>query len=869
LTKETSDGNILGNMKNLVGHLKSFFGLSRRQQGGRLPFTEAFERFRGVLDNNNRALEIITDMGEKLGGDYLFDVNYIKDAYSRLSAVVAGAISNFDTLTRGRHEQLLGVFNRINSQVTGMIYDVASVTGERVFFYEDISWDMSREVGGKNAALAELRNYLRLDVPEAFAITTRAFDEFMEHNELTAAVDDLHGGGGPHEEKLARLRDLIMEAEIPPGVGSDIEAALDKMKKRCGDPCFLAVRSSGEDEDGEFSFAGQFETVLNVPLECEAVKRAYKKVIASLFSAKAAAYQERIGYETGKMKMAVGCVVMVDAVASGVIYSSSPDGERRTLIVNATWGLGESIVEGRTDSDFYRVKKDIVPEIVNEKTGGKQFMVVSRPGGGTAKVETPVDRAGKPCLTPEQVKELAGRAISIERHFRRPQDIEWSIDSSGKIYILQARPLRIEERAAVETGPAAPRVERPGRILMKDRGIIVQKGTGGGTVFIVRTPDDLEHFPKGSVLVARHDSSNFVRVMPFLSAIITDTGTPTSHMSSLCREFRVPTIVNAGDATGTLKQGQKVTVQAAEDGSTAIYEGIHRDLIEYSEKTSMKMEDVYEYRKKRFVLRYISPLNLVDPLLDNFSPERCKTVHDILRFMHEKSVAELVDSARYGTSMLKRHAAVKLDLPIPAGIIVIDIGGGLNIEPGQGKATFEQITSMPLRAIVKGMMHPGVWNSRAVSLKVNDFLSSMMRMSDITSGDSEYVGYNVAVASGEYMNLSLRFGYHFNMIDCYCSENTRNNHLYFRFVGGATDIVKRSRRIELLATILREYGFNIKSKGDLIIARLANISSDELVGLLDQTGRLIAFTRQLDAVLNDDSDVELYSRNFIGGKYEF
>ncbi len=855
-------------MKDIVGHLKSFFGLSRRRPGGDLSFREVFDRFRDVLDNNNRALEIIADMGEKLGGDYLFDVNYIKDAYTRLSAVMAGSIRNFDILTRGRYGQLSGVFDRIDSRVTGMIYDVASLTGQRLFFYEDISWDMAREVGGKNATLAELKNYLKLNVPEAFAITTRAFDEFMEQNGLHSAVEDLRQAGGSVEEKLARLRELIIKAEVPPQLGADIDVALEKMGKRCGGPCFLAVRSSGEEEDGDFSFAGQFETVLNVPLEGKAVRDAYKKVVSSLYSVKAAAYQKRLGYEIGKMKMAVGCVVMVDAASSGVIYSSSPDGDRETLIVNATWGLGESIVEGQTDADLYRVRKDASPEILSTETAGKQFMIVNRTEGGTERVSTPADRAGEPCLTPEQVTELAGQAVSVEKYLRGPQDIEWAIDGTGRIFILQSRPLRIEEKAAVAKSPV-PQVEARDRILMKDKGIIVQKGTGGGTVFIVRNPDDLEHFPKGSVLVARHDSSDFVRVMPFVSAIITDIGTPTSHMSSLCREFRVPTIVNAADATLTLKQGQKVTVQAAEDGATAVYEGILRELIDHAEKISMKMEDVYEYRKKRFVLRYISPLNLVDPLMDSFAPERCKTVHDILRFMHEKSVAELVDSARYGTSMLKRHAAVKLDLSIPAGIIVIDIGGGLNIAPEQEKADFTQITSIPLRAIVGGMMHPGVWHSNAVSLKVNDFMSSMMRMSDITSGDSEYVGYNVAVASGEYMNLSLRFGYHFNMIDCYCSENTRNNHLYFRFAGGATDIVKRSRRIELLATILREYGFNIKSKGDLIIARLANISRDELVGLLDQMGRLIAFTRQLDAVLDADTDVELYARNFVEGKYEF
>ncbi|MDA8432111.1 MAG: hypothetical protein M0Z60_04000, partial [Nitrospiraceae bacterium] len=127
----------------------------------------------------------------------------------------------------------------------------------------------------------------------------------------------------------------------------------------------------------------------------------------------------------------------------------------------------------------------------------------------------------------------------------------------------------------------------------------------------------------------------------------------------------------------------------------------------------------------------------------------------------------------------------------------------------------------------------------------------------------------VAVASGEYVNLSIRFGYHFNMLDCYCSDNARNNHVYFRFVGGATDIVKRSRRVELIAAILREYGFNIITKGDLVIGRLANISRGELEKVLDHIGRLIGYTRQLDAVLNDDSSVERFVRNFLEERYTF
>ena len=140
-------------------------------------------------------------------------------------------------------------------------------------------------------------------------------------------------------------------------------------------------------------------------------------------------------------------------------------------------------------------------------------------------------------------------------------------------------------------------------------------------------------------------------------------------------------------------------------------------------------------------------------------------------------------------------------------------------------------------------------------------------MPDITSDTNDHVVYNIAIASKEYVNLSLRLGYHFNMIDCYCSENTKNNHIYFRFVGGATDIAKRSRRVQLIADILKEFGFNINIKGDLIIGRLANIQKSDMEHVLNQLGRLIGYTRQLDALLHDDAKIETYVRNFLEGKY--
>jgi pyruvate,water dikinase len=199
--------------------------------------------------------------------------------------------------------------------------------------------------------------------------------------------------------------------------------------------------------------------------------------------------------------------------------------------------------------------------------------------------------------------------------------------------------------------------------------------------------------------------------------------------------------------------------------------------------------------------------------------------------------------------------------------MVIDIGGGLDNAPHADHINAGQIASLPLRALINGMTLPGIWRSDAVPLNVNDFMSSMLRVPDIMSDSGGRVESNMAVISREYANISLKFGYHFIIVDCFCGENARNNHIYFRFTGGATDMTKRSRRLQLIAEILGEYGFNIKTKGDLIVARLANIGRSEAENVLDQLGRLISFTRQLDTVLQDDHMVKRYVRNFLDGRY--
>ncbi len=832
-------------------------------------FRAVFDRFKDVLDSNNRALETITDMGEKLGGDYLFDIVYVRKAYAYLKEDMEFSLRTFDGLTRSRYHRLHEVFARIDSLIQRVIDDIPVSSGEPLVFFEDIPWGMPQVVGGKNAHLAEVKNQLNLQVPDAFVVTTAAFDEFIGHNRLQGHIERINRSAAPSDTELQELQELIIHGAVPPALSRTIRKALGRIRSRHGGS-FLALRSSAEEEDSGHSFAGQFKTLLNVPPEPEAVERAYRKVVASLYAEKAIAYQRQLGYEIGRIKMAVGCMVMIDAVSSGVVYSTAPDGDADTLLVSAAWGLGEAVVEGKTEADLYVMRKGKEPVLTWVTYGKKESMIVRSEKGGTAEVRTPGHLRDRPCLSPEQATALARQAMTIERYFGTPQDIEWAIDKKGTITILQARPLNVQAKdqhpVQSERDDLPPSTADP--VVVQDRGIVVQRGMGAGKVFIVRKPADILSFPKGAVLVATHDSSLFIRSMPYVSAIITERGSQTSHMAALCRELKIPTIVNMPGATEILKQGHDVTVVAGDDNRSAIYEGIIRRLLAKAGQDKQQMEGIHEFRRKRYLLRYISPLHLIDPLMDEFTPERCRTMHDILRFMHEKSVAELVESARRGNASMRKHGmVVQLDLPVPAGIVVMDMGGGLEKGTREGKATFDQIISAPFKAIVRGMIHPGAWHSEAVALRAQDFLSSMMRMPDITDATGSTAGYNVAVISREYVNMSIRFGYHFNMVDCYCSENAKNNHIYFRFAGGATDLVKRSRRLELIAKILKEYGFNIKIKGDLLIARLAGLSQEETEKVLDQTGRLIAYARQLDAMLHDDSTVERYVRFFLDGNY--
>lgn len=848
--------------KTFFRGLKEVFG---RDRGAASGLTTRFQAFQAVLDGNNRTLEAMTEMGEKLGGGYLFDVNYTRSAYAALFSAISGSLDQFNLLTDDRYPRLAEILARIDTLVQRMLSGSASLSSPLVVSYPEITWDQAEEVGGKNYHLAELANALHLPIPEAFAITTTAFTVFLHHNGLEARLAGLAGADG---DALAEVRSAILAGGFPEDLSAELAAALESMRARLGQNATLAVRSSAEEEDGDFSFAGQFETVLNVPCTVEAVQEAYKEVVASLFQADSVSYQRQLGYDLGKLKMAVGCVAMVEARASGVMYTVASGRERDRMSISAAWGLGKAVVDGMTDADLYTVAKGETPRLFSRRIGAKEQMVVNLGVSGIATVETPAAQRPLPCLGETEVIELARQGQIIEAYFKAPQDIEWAIDTNNRCYLLQARALRVEEPD--ETGSNAQAQATGYPVLLRDQGIVVQRGTIAGKVFILHHLDELEQIPKGSILVARHDSPHFVQAIPILNAIITDIGVPTSHMASICREFSIPTVVNTGSATSVLRHGQAITLQAGEGGEVVVYEGIVQGLLREERQTAAKLRELYEFRRQKYIMRYIAPLNLVNSLEQEFTPEKCKTVHDLVRFMHEKAVQALVANAEgqgrgFNRFFGGKTAVHRLALPIPVQMLVIDLGGGLRGNPGGKTTGFEAVASVPLRAVLAGMLVPGVWQNEGVALRGVDLLSGMTRAADVPGGAA--IMENVALASSEYVNMSLRFGYHFNMLDCYCSDTPRNNHIYFRFVGGAAAITNRSRRIQLMAQVLAEQGFALKAKGDLLIGRLSGLGRQEIEGILEQLGCLIGFTRQLDARLDSDEKVTILARRFLQGDY--
>jgi pyruvate,water dikinase len=292
-----------------------------------------------------------------------------------------------------------------------------------------------------------------------------------------------------------------------------------------------------------------------------------------------------------------------------------------------------------------------------------------------------------------------------------------------------------------------------------------------------------------------------------------------------------------------------------------IYAGLVKELLHYELVQTPAFEETQEFRQLRRLLKRIAPLHLIDPEAPGFTPQGCESVHDVIRFIHEKAVNELMDLPRF----LKRFKGVQiftLASDVPIGLKILDLGGGIDPQAQGTRVLPEHIRSLPLKALWEGVSAPGVWSTEPISVDFKGMMSSLTKTWAETPGTTAYAGFNLAVISETYMNLHLRLGYHLNLVDARMHPEPQHNHIYFRFVGGVTDMTRRSRRAQLLAYILSKFHFKVDVKGDLVVARVLHLPQEEMQTRLTVLGQLIGFTRQLDIQLKSDADIPQFMESF-------
>jgi pyruvate,water dikinase len=609
-------------------------------------------------------------------------------------------------------------------------------------------------------------------------------------------------------------------------------------------------------EDGELSFAGLHDSFLNVPMD--ELLSAFKKVLASLYNTESLEYRRQMNLFHMEMAMPVLYQLMIPSRVAGVLYTLDPNKpEGSESVLSGSWGLGKVVVEGESTADTFRVSRMPPYPVVDQAIQEKQWMHVPMERGPAKPV--PKSRRNTPCLTPQEAALIVRTGLILERYFKRPMDIEWSLDDKGRLWILQARPIKLSGKRK-RKGQIIERAIKGHRILLKDRGIIAYRGVGAGPVFLVNSSDDLSKFPTGAVLVSRYATPWLAKVISQASAIVTDIGTITGHMATVAREFRVPTIVGTEVATQVLVPNKVVTVDAERN---VIYEGYIEELLHHQFLEEPQFEITPEFQLLRRLLRKISPLYLTDPQAPNFTPKGCRTYHDIMRFMHEKAFETLVQIGSDPRSFLRRGGK-RLRTDIPLDLLIIDIGGGVAEKtPGETYITPDQITSVPMKAIWEGLSSPETWNIEPIPVDFKSLMSSLTRTQSEEIMGNNLPGVNLAIIGSDYVNLSMPLGYHFTAVESSIGSTPENNYISFRFAGGVTEITRRSRRAVLLMKLLEQANFKVQINGDLVTARAIDLTEEQLIDDLRLIGKLIGFTRQLDVMLKSDTDIDRYFEKFL------
>ncbi len=457
-----------------------------------------------------------------------------------------------------------------------------------IYWFKELTNKDVPIVGGKNASLGEMYQKLSsqgISVPNGFAITAQAYFYLLEKSGIQRSIKNILSDLDTKDikkliSKSSKVRELILKAEFPKELTSQIVKAYERMETQYGKRVDVAVRSSATAEDlPDASFAGQQETFLNIRGKEDLIE-ACRKCMASLFTSRAISYRQDKGFDHFKVGLSVGVQKMVrsDKGSSGVMFTIDTEtGFNDVVLIDSSWGLGENIVQGKVTPDEFYVFKPTLSEgyksIISKKLGSKLLKMIytKKVGNPVKNIKTTKSERQKFSISDKDVLKLAKWAVIIEKHYKRPMDIEWAKDGiNNKLYIVQARP---------ETVQGAKQTSVLEEYYLKKRGKVIVTGSpvgnkiSSGKVNIIKDASEINKFKEGEILVTDMTDPDWEPIMKIASGIITNKGGRTCHAAIVSREMGIACIVGTEEATQKIKKGQSVTISCSEGETGYVYEG--------------------------------------------------------------------------------------------------------------------------------------------------------------------------------------------------------------------------------------------------------------------------------------------------------
>ena len=818
--------------------------------------------FRLLLAANKAALEGMTKLESMLSDAVQPDPLAARELCLDIASRVKDIVDNLATLAHNAYPVL---HQRLHAIIADMhaLLDVLAATAPvshtgALSVGDDIPLRVrfgtqealkAKWCGSKMAGLARYALHPPLPyvmVPQGFITTVQAFALFMESNGLgkkiaglleeRQAIPQLTSPKKTEvNQELVRLhristaiREIIMKTPLPQQLEQLILNEVMELERR-NPGCALAVRSSAMDEDSfENSFAGQYKSLLHVS-PSDAVQ-AWKEVLASLYGVNVLSYRanRRLG-ESDACVMCVGFLVMLKVEAGGVAYSADPlDQHNPDCIVNAVAGLPGAVVDGSARPDLFRINP------------GPPLTVRSRHSGQNE--STPAS------ISDEQALTVAQLALTLQAEHGCAQDVEWAFDTKGVLNLLQSRPLARSKTPELNAEDEKALEKLP---LLLSHGIIANQGVADGTAHLVQTDRDMARFPQKGVLVVSNALPKWAPLLHKASALISESGGTASHLASVAREYGVPALFGMQGIITLLRTQEQPCRLTVDARKGIVYIGnLPAGFPILTQRSTVADSPLRRHLKA--VADIVLHLNLLDPEAVEFSPAGCRTLHDITRFCHEKSVESL-----FNTQLEGRGEADPPGKQLKAGVKLkywlVDMGGGFGEPIHTPYVDIQHIRSLPMLALWNGMTSIPWAGPPAPDGK--GFLSVVARSASNPELDplaaNSMTEKNYFLISRSFCNLQMRIGYHFCTVETEASDMDHANYASFHFKGGAASLDRRSLRVRLMADILQEHGFTASAQRDALSAHAEDASQKDILEKTRILGYLLIHTRQVDMVMRN------------------